>query len=201
MGPRPNGHSGPYQIMPFRLPTLGVNAKRAFLYSQRSSSAASSASLSFARSLRKLMPKRMDIMRCTQRRQHVATDVNESRNAGAPQGGPLLSRAPRQIDMTCAGVFQGCRSIGALAAVQLIRRAQARELGAGGLECLDHRVAGGEAVVAYCLDAAGGEQILGEGCARGEVGGRAEIGEEDFRPRAGAREHPIGSVAKLFERF
>src|SRR5262249_29288861 len=34
-----------------------------------------------------------------------------------------------------------------------------------------------------------------------EVGVRAESGEEDFRPRGGAREHSIGSVAKRFERF
>src|SRR5215471_7403465 len=51
------------------------------------------------------------------------------------------------------------------------------------------------------LDAAGGKEVLGEACRRGEVGGRAEIGEEDFRPCARAREHPIGSVAKRFERF
>jgi hypothetical protein len=43
------------------------------------------------------------IMGRTQRRQRVTIHVNEGRNAGAPQSGPLLSRATYHIDVTRAG--------------------------------------------------------------------------------------------------
>ena len=50
------------------------------------------------------------------------------------------------------------------------------------------------------LDAAGLEEALGKGGARGEIGGRAEIGEEDFWPRAGALELVVRFVAQRLER-
>src|SRR5262245_61523757 len=97
-----------------------------------------------------------------QRRQDIAAGVDEGLHAGCMQDALASARPSRQIDMLSASVFQGSRSIRGLARIDLVRRAQASELGAGGFECLDHRVAGGEAVVAYCLDTAAGEEILGE---------------------------------------
>ena len=73
--------------------------------------------------------------------------------------------------------------------------------GAGRFQRRDHLVAACEAVVTDRLDAAGFEEILGKARARGEVRRRAEIGEEDFRPRAGAREHAVGGIAQLLERL
>ena len=36
---------------------------------------------------------------------------------------------------------------------------------------------------------------------RREIGGRPEIGKEDFGPLAGRRQHAIGGIAQCFERF
>src|SRR5262244_3075896 len=101
--------------------------------------------------------------------------------------------------MLCAGGRQGTGGVRPLTRIYLVGRAQACELGARGPECRDHLVTVGKSVVACCVDAPGCEEILGKGCARSEIGGRAEIGEEDFGPRPGAREHLIGGVAQLFE--
>src|SRR5262249_38154219 len=106
---------------------------------------------------------------CPQRGERVATSGNEGGNAGWRElalertglaGKP--NRGPRPA--------QRLRRRHRLTRIHLVRRAQARELGARGFECLDHRVATGEAVVAGRLDAAGGEKILDEACPRGEVG-------------------------------
>ena len=51
------------------------------------------------------------------------------------------------------------------------------------------------------LDAAGLEEILGKTRARGELRRRAEIGEEDFRPRSGFGQDLVGSLAQFFERL
>src|SRR5262249_2602959 len=137
---------------------------------------------------------------CPERGERVATSENEGGNAGLRE--LVLQRAgPPGEPNQSARAAQSLRGRQCLARIDLLRRAQAGELGARGSERLDHRVASGEAVVAGRLDAAGGEEILGEGCPRGEVGGPAEISEEDFRTRADARAHPIGSVAKRLERF
>src|SRR6516225_3058764 len=134
------------------------------------------------------------------RGERVATRENEGGNAGLREL-RLERTGPAGEPNHSARAAQRPRRRHRLACIYLVRRAQARELGAGGFERLNHRVATSEAVVAGRLDAAGGEEILGEACPRGEVRGRAEIGEEYFRPRTGVREHPIGSVAKRFERL
>ena len=45
------------------------------------------------------------------------------------------------------------------------------------------------------------KKFLANDRARGELGDGAEIGEEDFRPRAGLGQHAVGGVAQRFERL
>src|SRR3981081_2089298 len=73
---------------------------------------------------------------------------------------------------------------GRVLGIDLVGPAQTDELRTRGFECRHHLVAAPEAVIRHRLDAAGLEEILREGGACGEIGQSAEIGEEDFRPRA-----------------
>src|SRR5262245_66306591 len=95
--------------------------------------------------------------------------------------------------MTCAGAFQGRRTICSLPRIDLVRRAQTGELGARGFESLDHISYAGKAVAGCRLDAAGREEILGECGPRAELSRPAEIGEENFGP--GPRACEIGRAA------
>src|SRR5215211_4559026 len=82
-----------------------------------------------------------------QRRQRVATDEDKLANACLPEFPLQRGGAAGEPDRS-AFTAQGLRRCGRLTRIDLVRRAQACELGARGFECRDHRVAGGKAVVA-----------------------------------------------------
>ena len=89
--------------------------------------------------------------------------------------------------MRRAGRRQGPGGVGSIACIDLVGRAQARKPRAGRLERGNHRVAALEAVIGHRLDAAGLEEILGEGRACGEVGEACR----DWRGKSsGARRSP-----------
>ena len=101
-----------------------------------------------------------------------------ARSAASCSPGPAC-----QIDMPCAGGLKGLRRRSGLRGIDLVGRAQAGQRRAGGLEGGGERRRIGKSFGIDRLDAAGLEKALGKGRARGEVGGRAEIGEKDLAAR------------------
>ena len=141
-----------------------------------------------------------NIMRRLQGRNHVAAHINEGFHACLPPLVLAFARPSSEVD-GCAGGGQRLGGVGRLHLVNLVRRAQAGELGAGGLERRDHLGLILEAVIAQGLDAAGFVEILRERGACGEIGQLAEIGQKHLRPRAGLFQHRIGFVAQRLERL
>ena len=96
MGPRPNGHSGPYQIMPFRLPTLG--AKAVELCSELGIAELCKVTPQIDAETHGLTAdsysQLQHIMCYTQRRQHVATDVKVVELKGT--GHWLMEERPKE---------------------------------------------------------------------------------------------------------
>src|SRR5262249_11492969 len=132
-----------------------------------------------------------NIVSRVQCRQGVATFVNERLHARGvqnvvPRGGP-----PDEINLSCAASFERRNSRCQFRLRDLAGYAQARNRCPRGL-IIGYRSA-------ECLDAAGREKIGGKVRARGELRRRTERGEENFRPRAGCGEDPIGFVAQGFE--
>jgi hypothetical protein len=103
-----------------------------------------------------------DIVDAPQRRQCIATLVNEGLHAGGFQGAFLFARAPGQIDMPRASSLErlcGCRR---LSLIDFVGRAQAGKRRAG---CFERRGEGRglDYRAADYLDAGSLEEILREG--------------------------------------
>src|SRR5262252_9273076 len=102
--------------------------------------------------------------------------------------------------MPCAGCLKGLGGICGLAGIDFVRGTHARDRRAGGPEGRGELRENKESLVVDGLDAAGLEEALGKGRARGEIGGGAEIGEEDFWPASGLVQDRIRLVAQRLER-
>src|ERR1700740_1151197 len=96
------------------------------------------------------------------------------------------------------GVRGGCR-FRRLFPVDLVLRTEAGKLGAGGLCRGRERGCDGKALAVDGLDPTAFEKALGKGRACREVGGAAEIGEEDTWPPAGCFKDLVGAVAQQLE--
>src|ERR1700730_11198688 len=101
--------------------------------------------------------------------------------------------------MRCPRCLKGFGGGSRMCCVDLVRRAQARHRGAGGLEGGGKRCRVAKSLGVERLDAAGFEETFCEGGARREVGGGAEIGEKDFWSRPGALESGIRLIAQRLE--
>src|SRR5579883_1186766 len=118
--------------------------------------------------IRNLFAYSKNIMRRTQRRQHITAQIDERFDPGCGPGAFVVARAAGEMhDGTGGGERSG--GVGGLALVDLVGGAEASEPGAGTLERRDHLVAARKAVIAERLDAAGLVEILGEGGAGREV--------------------------------
>ncbi len=133
--------------------------------------------------------------------QHVAANVDVTCYTCFVQGHFLFAGATRQIERACSRGFQGQRRPDRFGGIDLVRRAQANKLRARRLKRRHHLGQARKAVVRHRFDAAGLEEILREGRARGEVRKRAKVGEKDLRPRAILRQHRVGGVSQRLERL
>src|SRR5262249_23624805 len=115
-----------------------------------------------------------------QDRQRIAAGKDEVADTGATPGSLLLAGPACQIDMPCAGCLKGLGGICGLAGIDLVRGTHARDRRAGRLEGRGELCEDKKSLVVDSLDAARLEKAFGKSSARGEIGGRAEIGEEDF---------------------
>src|SRR5258707_13081441 len=131
-----------------------------------------------------------------QHRQRVAAGKDEIADAGGPQACFLPAGTACQIDMLCVSGLKGPGGSARECRVDLVRRAQARRGRAGSLEGGGKRCRLGKPRSVERLDAAGLEEAFCERSTRREVGGRAEIGEKDSWPRAGALESGIRLIAQ-----
>ena len=127
---------------------------------------------------------RQNIVSGGQCRQYVAAVVNEGLHASRPQLRLVLARPPGEINVARSGRLEPLGGRTRVFLVDLVRGAQAGEW--RGRVVKSRGKGGTVAFAADRLDAAGLEEILGKTRARGELRRRAEIGEEDFRPRAGS---------------
>src|SRR5450756_884697 len=113
--------------------------------------------------------------------------------------GFLLAGTACQIDMSCPGGLKGLRRRGGVGGIDLVVRAQAAKPGAGRLEGRSERRRIIEPLGVEGLDPAGFEEALRERGPGGEVGGGAEIGEEDSWPRTLVLQDPVRTVAQGFD--
>ena len=120
-----------------------------------------------------------------QGRKHVAAGVNEGFHAGLLAIWPRSRPAGRRDGRWRRQPASFARPSAASCSYTLSEEHRQARLAPEALNAATSASRLVEAVIAHRLDAAGLVEILGEGGARGEVGRRAEIGEEHFRPRAG----------------
>src|SRR4029077_11213468 len=107
----------------------------------------------------------------------------------------MISWLACQINVACAGRGQRLGRTNGLARIDLVRRAEAGELGARLFESFHQIVAASF----HCLDAASLAQALGEALAGPEVGSAAKAGKEHFGPFPSASEVSVASVAHAVE--
>src|SRR5215470_13837004 len=101
--------------------------------------------------------------------------------------------------MPCARSLKGLGGVCGLAGIDLVRGTQARNRRAGGLKGRGELCENKKSLVVDSLDAAGLEEAFCKGGARGEIGGSAEIGEEDFWALSGLLQDRIRFVAQRLE--
>src|SRR6476660_6816449 len=107
----------------------------------------------------------------------------------------MISLLACQINMACARRGPSLGRTDSLARVDLVRRAEAGELGVRLFESFHQSVAASF----HRLDAACLEQAPGETRARREVGGAAKASEEHLGPLPGAGEVGVAPVAQVLE--
>jgi hypothetical protein len=101
--------------------------------------------------------------------------------------------------MLCPRSLKGLRRYNGVFGIDHVPGAQAGQRGAGRLKCCSQNCRISKAFGIDGLDAADLEKALGEGRARGEVGGRAEVGEKNFRSIASFFQNLIGAVAQALK--
>src|SRR5207342_1041816 len=114
-----------------------------------------------------------NIMGGLQGRQRIAACENEGSDTCGLERVSIF-RSASQIDMGCARGLQRLGGDDGVALINGVRRAEAGKLRARRLECRDHRLAIGKAIIRRGLYATRLEECLGKARTRGELGDGAE---------------------------